>query len=97
MRTIVIDVQDLNGDSCINCCMIRGFRLRERIFRCMSLDNTSKTCGGDGVGDDGVGDGGDGDGDGQGWKIYRTMGPLVPENFGFLRKYFKFTFIKYFR
>ena len=79
--------------------MIRGFRLRDRIFRCVSLDNTSKTCGGDGVGDDGVGDDGvgdGGDGDGQGWKIYRTMGPLVPENFGPLRKYFKFTFIKHF-
>ena len=24
------------------------------------------------------------------------MGPLVPENFGLLRKYFKFTLIKYF-
>ena len=47
--------------------MIRGFRLRDIIFRCVSLDNTSKTCGGDGVGDDGVGDDGVGDGgDGDG-------------------------------
>ena len=30
----------------------------------------------------------------QGWKMYRTMGPLVPENFGVPRKYFKFSFLK---
>ena len=33
----------------------------------------------------------------QGWKMYRTIGPLLTENFEVPRKYFKLSFAKYFK